>query len=130
MSQSFLKLHQTQQLMPARVRTRRCLFVAFCYALIAPSSSCVKLPRHARGAALTMTTTVGPSAPNAARRININTAPRAELESLPGIGAGLATRIIEHRERYGPFRRVEHLIIVRGFSERRFTELQPFIEAR
>jgi competence ComEA-like helix-hairpin-helix protein len=130
MSQSFLKLHLSQQLTSVRVRARRCLFVAFCYALAALSSSCVKLPRHARVEALTMTTAVGPRAPNVDTRININTAPRAELESLPGIGAGLATRIIEHRERYGPFRRVEHLIIVRGFSERRFTELQPFIEAR
>jgi competence ComEA-like helix-hairpin-helix protein len=113
--------------MYARVHTHRRLFVAFCYALVALSSSCVKLPRHARVEALTMTTAVGPRAPNAAQRININTATRAELESLPGIGAGLATRVIEHRERYGPFRRVEHLIIVRGISERRFTELRPFI---
>ncbi|MFL6207518.1 MAG: ComEA family DNA-binding protein [Pyrinomonadaceae bacterium] len=77
-----------------------------------------------------MTTAVGQSEPNAAPRININTATRAELESLPGIGAGLAARIIEHRARYGPFRRVEQLIIVRGFSERRFTELRPFISTQ
>jgi competence protein ComEA len=64
---------------------------------------------------------------NTATRININTATRAELEQLPGIGEGLAARIIEHRERHGAFRRVEHLIIVRGISERRFRQLRPFV---
>jgi competence protein ComEA len=39
-------------------------------------------------------------------KININTARANELETLPGIGKALATRIIEHRETYGPFRRV------------------------
>ena len=61
--------------------------------------------------------------------ININTASREELERLPGIGEGLAARIVEHRERHGAFRRAEHLIIVRGISERRFAELRPFVTA-
>ena len=60
-------------------------------------------------------------------RININTAPPGELESLPGIGKALAARIIEHREKYGPFRRVEHLIIVRGISDKRFRALRELI---
>src|SRR5258708_10308683 len=50
-------------------------------------------------------------------RININTAPAAELEKLPGIGRGFAQRIVEHRDRYGPFRRPEHLIMVPGVSD-------------
>jgi competence protein ComEA len=49
------------------------------------------------------------------------------LERLPGIGEGLAARIVEHRERHGAFRRIEHLIIVRGISERRFAELRAFV---
>jgi competence protein ComEA len=61
------------------------------------------------------------------RRININTASANELETLPGIGRGLAARIIEHREKYGPFRRPEHLIIVRGISDRRFRALRDFV---
>src|SRR5438552_13145334 len=32
--------------------------------------------------------------------VNINTASANELEKLPGIGKGLAVRIIEHRERF------------------------------
>lgn len=60
-------------------------------------------------------------------RININTATANELETLPGIGKGLAARIIEHREQHGPFRRPEHLIIVRGISDKRFRGLRQLI---
>ena len=62
-----------------------------------------------------------------AQLININTAPVGELEKLPGIGKGLATRIIEHREKWGAFRRPEHLIAVRGISDRRFRALRDLI---
>ena len=61
------------------------------------------------------------------QRVNINTASARELERLPGIGQGLAERIIDHRERFGPFRRPEHLIIVRGISDKRFRALQDMI---
>lgn len=60
--------------------------------------------------------------------VNINTASRDELERLPGIGSGLATRIIEHRERYGRFRRAEHLIMVQGLSHRRFLAMRSFVD--
>ena len=62
-----------------------------------------------------------------AARININTASADELEKLPGIGKALAGRIIEHREKFGPFRRPAHLIIVRGISDKRFRALQDLI---
>ena len=62
--------------------------------------------------------------PSPSARININTASTKELESLPGIGTGLAERIIEHRQKYGPFGRPEHLIIVRGISEHRFLSMR------
>jgi len=67
------------------------------------------------------------SVPKTNQLININTASANELETLPGIGKGLAQRIIDHRERFGPFRRPEHLIIVRGISDRRFRALQNMI---
>src|SRR5437588_12302409 len=60
-------------------------------------------------------------------RININTASVKELEKLPGIGKGLAERIVEHRENDGPFRRPEHLIMVRGISDKRFRALRDSI---
>jgi competence ComEA-like helix-hairpin-helix protein len=59
--------------------------------------------------------------------ININLASNEELETLPGIGKAIAERIIAHRERYGPFHRAEHLLIVRGISDRKFRALRPMI---
>jgi len=49
------------------------------------------------------------------------------LETLPGIGKGFAQRIIEHREKYGPFRKPEHLTILRGISDKRFQALRELI---
>ena len=101
------------------------LFMLFCYAAIFASvSSCVKLPRRAE-VVRNLTTTAPVSGHHAP--INLNTASRADLEKLPGIGQRLAARIVEHRERHGAFRRVEHLIMVRGISERRFDELRAFV---
>jgi competence protein ComEA len=61
------------------------------------------------------------------KRININIASAQELETLPGIGPALAERIIEHRNKYGPFRKPEHLIIMRGISNKRFQNLRDLI---
>ena len=59
--------------------------------------------------------------------MNINTASPAELEALPHVGPALSRKIIEHRKRYGPFRKPEHLLVIDGMSEHRFRELRQFI---
>ncbi|MGI9066691.1 MAG: ComEA family DNA-binding protein [Pyrinomonadaceae bacterium] len=59
--------------------------------------------------------------------MNINYASARELEELPGVGQVIAERIIAHRKEYGPFRRAEHLMMVRGISDRKFREMQPMI---
>ena len=96
--------------------------VILCCAVAAAGASCVKLPRRAG-------VFNPPEPPADARRVSINRATREELERLPGVGPALAERVVEHRERFGPFRRAEHLMAVRGFSERRFLELRPHITA-
>lgn len=127
----FSQRFQDQRPLPPTRRVRSVPLVFLCYALAcACVSSCVKLPRERAGVVSSLTTSeLAPAAPTitTTARININTASRAELERLPGIGEGLAARIIEHRERHGAFRRVEHLIIVRGISQRRFEALRPFV---
>lgn len=57
------------------------------------------------------------------QRINLNSATAAQLETLPGIGPGLAQRILEHRRKHGSFKRPQDLIVVRGFSAKRFRQL-------
>ena len=98
-------------------------------AIILFGSACVKRERHPEPLALTKANDQQSLAANHSnlRRININTASANELETLPGIGKGLAARIIEHREQYGRFRRPEHLIIVRGISDKRFRGLRELI---
>ena len=57
-------------------------------------------------------------------KININTATRAELELLPGIGPSLAERIIAERDRSGPFTRIEDLGRVRGIGSKTIDRLR------
>ena len=60
--------------------------------------------------------------------INLNTADSISLERLPGVGPKTAENIIKFRDENGPFRRVEHLMQIRGISEKRFLEIRPYIK--
>ena len=62
-----------------------------------------------------------------AAAVNINTASVEELQKIPYIGEKMADRIIEHRERYGPFRRAEDLILIPGISDSRFRKIRSLI---
>lgn len=59
--------------------------------------------------------------------INLNTATASELESLPGIGPGLAARIIEDRDKNGRFRTVKDLDRVRGIGPKLLEKVGPFV---
>ena len=59
--------------------------------------------------------------------ININTATADELEKLPYIGRKTADSIVQFRTENGPFRRTEHLLQIRGISEKRFLELRQYL---
>ena len=59
--------------------------------------------------------------------MNINTASAGELEALPGIGAKTAGRIVEYRQKNGPFKKIEELMNVRGIGEKNFVKLKPQI---
>lgn len=68
-----------------------------------------------------------PYTPIDTNAVNINTATADQLEKLPGIGPRTAGSIIEYRTENGAFRRVEHVMLIRGMSERRFIELRPYL---
>jgi len=59
--------------------------------------------------------------------VNLNTATATDLQALPGIGASTAARIVEYRQKHGPFKKIEDLMNVRGVGERSFLKLRPMI---
>lgn len=63
----------------------------------------------------------------AAREVDVNTADAAELERLPGVGPALAKRMVEERERGGPFRSAEDLQRVRGIGPKTSERLKDSI---
>ena len=59
----------------------------------------------------------------------LNTATTTELACLPGIGPGLAERIVTFRTAHGPFREVKELQQVPGFGSARVGRLAPLVRA-
>jgi competence protein ComEA len=59
-----------------------------------------------------------------AAQVNLNTATVADLQDLPGIGAKVAARIVEYRQKQGPFKRIEELMNVQGIGEKSFLKLR------
>jgi competence protein ComEA len=57
--------------------------------------------------------------------VNLNTATARDLEVLPGIGERTAARIIEYRQKNGPFKKIEDLMNVGGIGEKTFLRLKP-----
>jgi competence ComEA-like helix-hairpin-helix protein len=104
-------------------RSKRLLII-----LVATSSlvlsSCARLPKSTQSAAQL---DAGQSKTERAAQININTSAADELEKLPGIGKAIGERIVAHRQQYGPFRRAEHLMMVRGISDNKFRQLRNLI---
>lgn len=62
-------------------------------------------------------------------KVNINAATQKQLMLLPGIGEGLANRIISHRESHGPFNSPESLMDVKGIGQKRYDAVAKFIIA-
>ena len=69
--------------------------------------------------------TVGGPSP---RQVDINKASAAELTAIPGVGDTLAQRIVEFREKQGPFRRVEDLLKIKGIGEKSFQKMRPHVK--
>ena len=94
-------------------------FVAVAFLLVA-------LPSHAE-AAQSKASSRAASKPASTAIVNLNSASATDLEGLPGIGAKTAARIVEYRQKNGPFKKVEDLMNVRGVGEKNFLKLKPQI---
>ena len=71
----------------------------------------------------------GASAPagSASGKVNINTASATQLDTLPGVGASTAEKIVADREANGPFKTVEDLKRVSGIGDKKFAALADAI---
>ena len=57
-------------------------------------------------------------------QVDLNTSTAKELQQLPGIGKGLAKRIVDYRTANGPFKTVEDLMKVKGIGKKTFAKMQ------
>lgn len=60
--------------------------------------------------------------------IDINTAPKNDLLTLPKIGPVTAERIIRYRDDFGLFKSINDLVNVKGIGPKTLEKLKPFIK--
>lgn len=60
-------------------------------------------------------------------KINLNLATAEQLDSLSGVGEVTAKKIIDHRTKNGPFKRVEDIMQIDGIGQKKFEKLKDEI---
>lgn len=60
--------------------------------------------------------------------IDINSATKAQLTGLPGIGDVIAERIISYRKSHGRFKSVRELMSVEGIGEKKFNKIASLVK--
>lgn len=68
-----------------------------------------------------------PAGDSSVAKVNINTASKAQLETLPGIGNVKAQNIISYRQEHGPFQSIDDLTNVSGIGEKIFEGMKDFV---
>ena len=81
-------------------RTVLSIVVVTCLLGALPGTAAAQSKSAARSAAKPASTAI----------VNLNTATATDLEGLPGIGAKTAARILDYRQKNGPFKKVEDIL--------------------
>lgn len=69
----------------------------------------------------------GTGASDSSGKVNLNTATREQLMTLPGIGGAKADAVIAYREEYGGFQAIEDIMKIRGIKEAVFSKIKDKI---
>ncbi len=67
------------------------------------------------------------SVPGQEKRMNLNTASKTDLETLPGIGPVRAQAIIEYRGQHGGFKNIEEIKNAEGIGEITFKKVEDLV---
>jgi len=59
--------------------------------------------------------------------VNINTADAKQLSLLPRVGMKAAQRVVDYRNQHGPFAKATDLMQVKGFGDKTFERINPYI---
>ena len=70
---------------------------------------------------------IAPGLVVAVDKVNINTADKEALSSLPGVGPAIADRIIQYREKNGPFKSKEEIAEVKGIGDKTCQKIKDLI---
>ncbi len=76
---------------------------------------------------LSLLAIAAPALAGEGKAVNVNTATVAEFQLLPRIGPAVAARIVEQREKNGPFKSLDDLLLVRGIGEASYEQLKPYL---
>ena len=100
-------------------------------AMSGPTSPGPPAPRHSGPAPPSLSPPPStPAPPPPTEPLDVNHADAAALARLPGVGSGLAQRIVEERERRGRFDSPEALRYVLGMGPKKLAAIRPFITVR
>ncbi len=104
------------------IRSHRALQVLLCLSLVAGTP-------HPSGLAFSADSQPAKHVAAQAQQgsVDVNTASEDELVAVPGIGKSIARRIVEFRDKNGPYQRVEDLMKVQGIGEKNFQKLRPYL---
>ncbi|PIY38035.1 MAG: hypothetical protein COZ03_08950 [Candidatus Aquicultor secundus] len=65
--------------------------------------------------------------PVSGAKVNLNTASMEQLDALPGVGPSTAKKIIDYRNKSGPFKRIDNLKDVDGIGAKKFDQLKDLV---